>query len=157
MHAGTTAPLAGRFGAPPDWQPPPLADREVLAQVHCHQHAFGFQPGHADASQALAEQVLLPRLRDADPAAVILADGFSCRTQVHELDSGGREAIHLAELLAAAQAGHLPAAHPERHAARRPAAPGRAGRLAASAGVLAAAGMAAGAAAAVAARGRARR
>ena len=33
---------------------------------------------------------------------MLLADGFSCRTQVHELDSGGREAMHLAELLAAA-------------------------------------------------------
>ncbi len=172
----------------PGWQPPPLAGREVLAQVHCHQHAvlgwdaeaklldtagaqaeplasgccglagnFGFQAGHADVSRALAERVLLPRLRDADPAAVILADGFSCRTQVHELDSGGREAIHLAELLAATQTGELPAAHPERHAARRPAAPGRAGRLAATAGVLAGAGIAAGAAAAAAVRGRGRR
>ena len=32
----------------------------------------------------------------------MLADGFSCRTQIHELDSGGREAMHLAELLACA-------------------------------------------------------
>jgi hypothetical protein len=30
----------------------------------------------------------------------VLADGFSCRTQIHQLDSGGREARHLAELLA---------------------------------------------------------
>ncbi len=30
----------------------------------------------------------------------MLADGFSCRTQIHELDSGGHEGIHLAELLA---------------------------------------------------------
>jgi Fe-S oxidoreductase len=172
----------------PGWQPPPPAGREVLAQVHCHQHAvlgwdaeatlldragaqaeplasgccglagnFGFQPGQAGVSRALAEQVLLPRLRDADPAAVILADGFSCRTQVHELDSGGREAIHLAELLAAAQQGELPTAHPERQAGRRPAAPRRAGQLAATAGVLAGAGLAAGAAAVAAARGRARR
>jgi hypothetical protein len=42
---------------------------------------------------------MLPRLRNASPDAVILADGFSCRTQIHELNSGGREALHLAELL----------------------------------------------------------
>ena len=43
---------------------------------------------------------MLPRLREAPPEAVVLADGFSCRTQIHELDSGGREGMHLAELLA---------------------------------------------------------
>jgi len=53
--------------------------------------------------------VLLPRLRGARPGAVVLADGFSCRTQIHELDSGGREAMHLAELLAAAAAGAVAA------------------------------------------------
>jgi hypothetical protein len=30
----------------------------------------------------------------------VLADGFSCRTQIQDLDSGGHEGIHLAELLA---------------------------------------------------------
>jgi FAD/FMN-containing dehydrogenase/Fe-S oxidoreductase len=60
---------------------------------------FGFEKGHREVSEACAEQALLPALRSADPDAVVLADGFSCRTQIHELDSGGREAIHLAELL----------------------------------------------------------
>lgn len=90
-------------------------------------------------SESLAEQVLLPRLRDAGPGAVVLADGFSCRTQIHQLDSGGREAMHLAELLATA--GDLPAERPER-AAPRPAPPGRAATIAAGA-VIAAAGAAA--------------
>ncbi|MGI8577950.1 MAG: FAD-binding and (Fe-S)-binding domain-containing protein [Nocardioidaceae bacterium] len=159
----------------PDWQPPPVR-RQVLAQVHCHQHAvlrweaesklldaagadaeqlesgccglagnFGFQPGHGDVSHACAERVLLPRLREAPADAVVLADGFSCRTQIHELDSGGREAMHLAELLAAA--GELSAERPERDAAPRPRPPSRAVEYA----VLAAAGgaVAAGAAAAV--------
>jgi hypothetical protein len=94
-------------------------------------------------SETLAEQVLLPRLRDAGPGAVVLADGFSCRTQIHELDSGGREAMHLAELLAAAA--DLPAEQPER-AARRPAAPSRAATIAATAGIAAAAAAAAAAA-----------
>jgi Fe-S oxidoreductase len=61
---------------------------------------FGFTAGHGEVSKACAEQVLLPRVREADPNTVVLADGFSCRTQIHDLDSGGREALHLAELLA---------------------------------------------------------
>ncbi|MGA8464362.1 MAG: FAD-binding and (Fe-S)-binding domain-containing protein, partial [Trebonia sp.] len=59
---------------------------------------FGFQRGHGEMSRALAERALLPRLRSASSGAVVLADGFSCRTQIHELDSGGRDAMHLAEL-----------------------------------------------------------
>jgi FAD/FMN-containing dehydrogenase/Fe-S oxidoreductase len=141
----------------PGWQPPRIA-RQVLAQVHCHQHAvmgwdadaglladagadaehldsgccglagnFGFQPGHREVSVACAEQVLLPRLRSAPADAVILADGFSCRTQIHELDSNGREAIHLAELLAGASG--LPTQRPEQGAAR-PASPPVAGQAA---------------------------
>ena len=61
---------------------------------------FGFTAGHGEVSRALAEQTLLPRLRAAADDTVVLADGFSCRTQIHDLDSGGREATHLAELLA---------------------------------------------------------
>ncbi|CAM5600524.1 FAD-binding oxidoreductase OS=Streptomyces alboniger OX=132473 GN=CP975_15410 PE=4 SV=1 [Streptomyces alboniger] len=63
---------------------------------------FGFERGHLDVSRASAERVLLPRLREEAPETVVLADGFSCRTQVHEFDSGGHEAVHLAELLASA-------------------------------------------------------
>lgn len=63
---------------------------------------FGFERGHLDVSRACAERVLLPRLRSEDAGTVVRADGFSCRTQIHELDSGGHEAVHLAELLASA-------------------------------------------------------
>jgi Fe-S oxidoreductase len=114
----------------PGWQPPRLDDVSGIAQVHCHQHAvmgwqadrellkqagasvdrldsgccglagnFGFEPGHLDVSRALAEQALLPAVRDAAADDVVLADGFSCRTQIHELGPG-RQAVHLAELLA---------------------------------------------------------
>jgi FAD/FMN-containing dehydrogenase/Fe-S oxidoreductase len=62
---------------------------------------FGFTAGHGEVSEACAEQVLLPRLRAAPKGTVVLADGFSCRTQIHQLDSGGLEGHHLAELLAA--------------------------------------------------------
>ena len=61
---------------------------------------FGFTAGHGDVSRALAEQTMLPRIREADADTVVLADGFSCRTQIQDLDSGGREGVHLAELLA---------------------------------------------------------
>jgi FAD/FMN-containing dehydrogenase/Fe-S oxidoreductase len=88
---------------------------------------FGFQPGHGEVSRAIAERALLPRLRAASPGAVVLADGFSCRTQIHELDSGGREGMHLAELLATA--GNLGYDRPEGAAAPRPAAPGAAAKV----------------------------
>ncbi len=77
------------------------ADTEAMASGCCGLAGnFGFEKGHLEVSEACAEQVMLPRLRDADGTTTVLADGFSCRTQIHELDSGGREGIHLAELLA---------------------------------------------------------
>ncbi len=61
---------------------------------------FGFTKGHGEVSEACAERVLLPRVREAPADQLVLADGFSCRTQIHDLPSNGREAVHLAELLA---------------------------------------------------------
>jgi FAD/FMN-containing dehydrogenase/Fe-S oxidoreductase len=111
----------------PDWQPPRL-NRRVAGQTHCHQHAvlgdaaerrlreraglegelsggccglagnFGFERGHWDVSVACAEEQLLPAVRGAEPGTDILADGFSCRTQLAQL--AGVRARHLAELLA---------------------------------------------------------
>ncbi len=60
---------------------------------------FGFERGHYEVSRACAERVLLPAVRSADRRDVIVADGFSCRTQIEQGDSGGRRAVHLAELL----------------------------------------------------------
>ncbi|WP_123082522.1 FAD-binding and (Fe-S)-binding domain-containing protein [Streptomyces sp. ADI95-16] len=60
---------------------------------------FGFEPGHHAVSVACAREQLLPSLdaaRDSGPA--ILADGFSCRTQIAQLSP--YRAHHLAELLA---------------------------------------------------------
>jgi FAD/FMN-containing dehydrogenase/Fe-S oxidoreductase len=62
---------------------------------------FGFEAGHFDVSMACAERVLLPELRAADDDVAVLADGFSCRTQIQQGDSGGRKPVHLAQLLAA--------------------------------------------------------
>jgi Fe-S oxidoreductase len=61
---------------------------------------FGFERGHLDVSVACAERAMLPAIRAADRGTAIVADGFSCRTQIEQLDSGGRTARHLAELLA---------------------------------------------------------
>ena len=58
---------------------------------------FGVEKGHYEVSLAVAEDQLLPALR-AEPDATVLADGFSCRTQVADLT--GRRALTLAELLA---------------------------------------------------------
>ncbi|MFE7595055.1 (Fe-S)-binding protein, partial [Kitasatospora sp. NPDC057512] len=60
---------------------------------------FGFERGHFEVSEAIAERVLLPGIRAAGPEAVVLADGFSCRTQISQL-ADGRRALHLAELIA---------------------------------------------------------
>lgn len=58
---------------------------------------FGFENGHYDISVACAEQSLLPALRKLDSGEFVLADGFSCRTQISALD--GRAALHIAQLL----------------------------------------------------------
>ena len=63
---------------------------------------FGFTAGHGEVSEACAEQVLLPRLREEPDETTVLADGFSCRTQISQLDSGGKQGEHLAEVLASA-------------------------------------------------------
>ncbi len=68
---------------------------------------FGFERGHYDVSVACAEDKLLPAIRDADTATVVMADGFSCRTQVGAL-ADGRTALHTAEVLAAGLRGEKP-------------------------------------------------
>ena len=60
--------------------------------------AFGAEAGHEQISRDVAALALLPALRSAAPETEILADGFSCRTQIDFL--GGRRARHLAEVLA---------------------------------------------------------
>jgi Fe-S oxidoreductase len=59
---------------------------------------FGMERGHYEVSAAVAGTQLLPAVSTAGPDAVVLADGFSCRTQLSDL--AGRDGVHLAELLA---------------------------------------------------------
>lgn len=59
---------------------------------------FGFEAGHYEVSMACAEKVLLPAVRDADAQTLVLADGFSCGTQIPQ-GGTGRRALHTAKAL----------------------------------------------------------
>ena len=60
--------------------------------------AFGYAADTIDVSLAMGELSLLPAVRKAPDDAIIVADGTSCRHQIH--DGAGREAIHVARVLA---------------------------------------------------------
>ena len=124
----TVAELLTAAMADGRWQAPDLSGTEVVAQPHCHHHAvmswkadeellvatgasvrrlggccglagnFGVELGHYEVSVEVARQQLLPAIEEASPEAVVLADGFSCQTQVADLTE--RRAVHLVELLA---------------------------------------------------------
>ncbi|HZD99522.1 MAG TPA: (Fe-S)-binding protein, partial [Micromonosporaceae bacterium] len=74
---------------------------------------FGMTPEHRDVSLGAAERVLFPAVRSADESTLIMADGFSCRTQIGASGSG-RRGVHLAEVVAAAVRGERVTARPER-------------------------------------------
>lgn len=122
-HVTTLAEILERS----DWTPPPLDGVSVLAQPHCHHHSvmgfdadrrlltsagaqleilagccglagnFGMERGHYETSVSVAENSLIPALRNSE-VDFFLADGFSCRVQAEDL--AGRTGLHLAELLA---------------------------------------------------------
>ncbi|MDO8121720.1 FAD-binding and (Fe-S)-binding domain-containing protein [Isoptericola sp. b490] len=130
--AAATRTLSELLTADEEWTAPRLDGLQVVAQPHCHQHSvmgyeadlallaatgaqvttvagccglagnFGMEKGHYEVSVAVAEHALLPALRDAPEGAVLLADGFSCRTQAEQL--GGVRGVHLAQLLRGAGA-----------------------------------------------------
>src|SRR3546814_15356074 len=54
--------------------------------------AFGYEAAHYEVSMKMAELSLLPVVRRADPGALLVADGTSCRHQIH--DGAGRAAEH---------------------------------------------------------------
>lgn len=110
------------------WRLPDLSGVRAVVQPHCHQHSvmgfeadakllrdagatittlagccglagnFGMEKGHYEVSVAVAENALLPALRDAKDGDIFLADGFSCRTQADDLL--GVKGKALAQLLA---------------------------------------------------------
>jgi len=78
-------------------------DAELLASGCCGMAgSFGFEddPSKQQVTKALGERVLFPALRKAAPDSLIIADGFSCRTQIEQ--GTGRRALHSAEVLALA-------------------------------------------------------
>ncbi|RXF73211.1 FAD-binding and (Fe-S)-binding domain-containing protein [Hansschlegelia zhihuaiae] len=65
--------------------------------------AFGYGAKTVDVSLAMGELSLLPAVRAAAGGDLVVADGTSCRHQIH--DGAGREAIHVARVLDMALAG----------------------------------------------------
>ncbi|MBI2319967.1 MAG: hypothetical protein HYU75_23950 [Betaproteobacteria bacterium] len=59
--------------------------------------SFGYEAGHYDVSMKMAEASLLPAVRAADADTLIVADGVSCRHQIH--DGARRNALHVARVL----------------------------------------------------------
>jgi Fe-S oxidoreductase len=99
--------------------------------------SFGFEAGHYDVSMAIGEQRLLPAVRAAGGDERLIANGFSCQTQIAQ--GAGRMPQHLAEVIAAALPGAEPAAlAPHGRARRRSALTGAivAGGAALAAGLL---------------------
>ncbi len=47
--------------------------------------AFGYEARHYGLSRAIAERALLPAIDAAGPDTIVIADGFSCRTQIRAL------------------------------------------------------------------------
>ena len=62
--------------------------------------SFGYEAEHYDASQAMAELSLLPAVRARAEGAIVVADGTSCRHQIH--DGAQTQAVHVAKVLARA-------------------------------------------------------
>jgi len=73
--------------------------------------SFGFERDKYAVSIAVGERVLLPAVRNAADATLIIADGYSCREQIAQTTS--RRALHLAEVLAMAIDGRCDARLPE--------------------------------------------
>ncbi len=59
--------------------------------------SFGYERGHYEVSMKIGEHALLPAVRKAPKDSLIIADGFSCRSQIEH--ATGRRALHLAEVL----------------------------------------------------------
>jgi FAD/FMN-containing dehydrogenase/Fe-S oxidoreductase len=68
--------------------------------------SWGFEAGHYDVSMAAGEHALLPAVRRANDRALVVAGGFSCKTQIAH--GTGRRALHVAETIALARHGRLP-------------------------------------------------
>ncbi|GAA1840485.1 heterodisulfide reductase-related iron-sulfur binding cluster [Actinomadura bangladeshensis] len=99
--------------------------------------SWGFENGKYGISMDCGEQALLPAVRDADDGTAIVANGFSCKTQIEHAKTG-RRALHIAQLMQlAGESGGPIGGRPEKaRRAGRPAPPlsRRAARVGAAVG-----------------------
>ncbi len=125
---GTVLTLAEFLATDADFVAPDLSGHTIVAQPHCHHASvigwqadaallaatgadvvrvggccglagnFGVELGHHEVSVAVFEHDLLPAIVKAGDDAIVLADGFSCQTQLTSL--ADRDSMSLAELLA---------------------------------------------------------
>ena len=99
---------------------------------------WGYEPRHYDVSIACGERVLLPTVRGASPETLVVADGFSCKSQI-EQGGTGRRALHVAEVIKLARERGSPTPYPEHAFARaRPSAGRSLARTAVAVGAAAA-------------------
>ncbi|MCE9640726.1 MAG: FAD-binding oxidoreductase, partial [Betaproteobacteria bacterium] len=76
----------------------PGLEVEVIESSCCGMAgSFGYEAGHYDVSMKMAEASLLPKVRAAAADTLIVADGTSCRHQIH--DGTQRDALHVARVL----------------------------------------------------------
>ena len=81
----------------------PGAKPELIESSCCGMAgSFGYEARHYDVSMRMAEASLLPKIREAGKNTLIVADGTSCRHQIH--DGAKRDAIHVARVLESALA-----------------------------------------------------
>ncbi len=59
--------------------------------------SFGYEAEHFGMSMKMAEHSLLPAVRKAGPDTIVVADGTSCRHQIH--DGARKKALHVARVL----------------------------------------------------------
>jgi FAD/FMN-containing dehydrogenase/Fe-S oxidoreductase len=107
--------------------------------------SWGFEEGHHEISMQCGEQALLPAVRQAEEQTLVIANGFSCKTQIQQSDAG-RNALHVAQVMKMAREHGPQGSHSRRpedpYYEVRPAAPTRvrAVRVATAMGLAAAIG-----------------
>ncbi len=60
--------------------------------------SWGFEQGHYDVSMKSGDLALLPAVRKAEHDTIVIANGFSCKTQIQQSDAG-RNALHVAQVM----------------------------------------------------------
>ncbi|MFZ1580768.1 MAG: hypothetical protein WAT26_06505, partial [Saprospiraceae bacterium] len=57
--------------------------------------SFGYEVEHYDVSKKISELVLIPAIKAAGNETLVVANGFSCRHQIH--DFAGKKSVHWVE------------------------------------------------------------